>query len=75
MAQGVGMDGTVEARALRGVERWERLASPPTRTLPEPFSLCDSERIRVPSLNRMDDLTSHSKGVTARCAAIGTELQ
>jgi hypothetical protein len=34
----------------------ERLASRHTRTLPEPFSLCDSERIRVPRFNRMDDL-------------------
>ena len=41
----------------------ERLASPPTRTLPGPFSLCDSERIKVLSLNRMDDLSSHSKAV------------
>jgi hypothetical protein len=41
----------------------ERLASRHTRTLPEPFSLCDSERIRVPRFNRMDDLTSHSEGV------------
>jgi hypothetical protein len=40
----------------------ERLASRHTRTLPEPFSLCDSERIRV-RLNRMDDLTSHSEVV------------
>jgi hypothetical protein len=32
------------------------------RKLPEPFSLCDSERIRV-RLNRMDDLTSHSEVV------------
>ena len=41
----------------------ERLASPRTRTLLEPFSHCDSERIKVLSLNRMDDLTSHSEGV------------
>ncbi len=41
----------------------ERLASRNTRTLPEPFSLCDSERIRVLRLNRMHDLTSHSEVV------------
>jgi hypothetical protein len=35
----------------------------PTRTLPEPFSLCDSERLKVLSLNRMDDLSSLSKVV------------
>jgi hypothetical protein len=46
----------------------ERLTSQHTRTLPESFSLCDSDRIRVPRFNGMDDLTS-------RCAAIGTELQ
>jgi hypothetical protein len=45
------------------VECCPRLASRHTRTLPEPFSLCDSGRIRVPSLNRMDDLTSHSEVV------------
>jgi hypothetical protein len=38
-----------------------RLASPSMRTLPEPFSYCDSERIKVLSLSRMDDLSSHSK--------------
>jgi hypothetical protein len=32
------------------------------RTLPEAFSLCDSERIRV-RLNSMDDLRSHSEVV------------
>jgi hypothetical protein len=37
--------------------------SPPTPTLPEPFSLCDSEHIKVLSLNRVDDLSSHSKAV------------
>ena len=41
----------------------EKLASPPTRTLPEHFSLCDSERIKVLSLNCMDDLSSDSKVV------------
>jgi hypothetical protein len=30
---------------------------------PEPFSLCDSERIRAPAFNRMDDLTSHFEAV------------
>ena len=41
----------------------EKLASPPTRSLPEHFSLCDSERIKVLSLNCMDDLSSDSKVV------------
>jgi hypothetical protein len=40
-----------------------RLASPPTRTLPEPYSVCDSERIKMLSLNRMDDLSSLSRVV------------
>jgi hypothetical protein len=38
------------------------LASRRTRTLLEPFSLCDCERVRM-RLNRMDDLTSHSEVV------------
>ena len=61
-------ESTDEYAAQGGTTRptWragERLASPPTWTLPEPFSLCDSERIKVLSLNRMDDLSSHSKVV------------
>jgi hypothetical protein len=46
-------------RVRRG--RWR--VSPSTRTVTEPFSLCDSERIKVLSLNCMDHLSSHSKVV------------
>ncbi|HZE80365.1 MAG TPA: hypothetical protein VE604_05645 [Candidatus Polarisedimenticolia bacterium] len=53
----------------------ERLASPPTRTLLESFSLCDSERIKVLSVSRMDDLSATLKWYTARCGTFGTELQ
>ena len=65
--------GRPERRVGRGAG--EKLASPPTPTLPEPFWLCVSERIKVLSLNRMDDLSSDSKLYTARCASIGTKLQ
>jgi hypothetical protein len=69
---GFGFPVAKNVRQLQAVQRASHnsiaRASRNTRTLPEPFSLCDSERIRVPRFNRMDDLTS-------RCAAIGTELQ
>jgi hypothetical protein len=53
------------SRAQSGAEQHHCVAcaSILARMFPEPFSLCDSERIRVPRLNRMDDRTSHSEVV------------
>ena len=39
------------------------------------YSLLKLPLMKTRLWNRIDDLTSHAKGVTARCAAIGTELQ
>ena len=44
------------------MERWQETSvSTHADAPPEPFSLCDSERIMVQSLNGMDDRSSHSK--------------
>ena len=47
----------------RPTRSWRETSVSPTRTRPEPFALCDSERIKVLSLNPMGDLSSDSKAV------------
>ena len=63
------------ARHSANVERWRETSVSTHADARGTFSLCDSERIKLPSLNRMNDLSSHSKVVRARCVTIGTELQ
>jgi hypothetical protein len=66
-----------EARGVgiirRGTQARDKCLYP--RGLQEPFSLCDSECIKVLSLNGMGDLFELLESSTSpRCAAMGTEL-